>query len=189
VGILTSIFRAGPRGKRVRLTEEDGFVGLHLPMTSFAKRDDGSIELRACGNFDGSAIGFSAELGGTWNAKALNDIGISIYWGTVELGSIGSESDAFVRVLSEVFGLPSSEPEMVTPMSAQAASLAVDPRAIESRPLPLKLFLNSPNEDRYAEVYLEIDVRRRVVQFHEKDPGYRANVLAALIASAGRVKS
>ena len=70
--------------------------------------------------------------------------------------------------------------ELGTEISAQAVGLADDPRRLLEAPVRMKLFFHSEIEGRYAEVFLNVDVPGRVVQFHEKDQEYRQNVVRAL---------
>lgn len=65
-----------------------------------------------------------------------------------------------------------------------AVSLGTDPRTLPNIPAKLKLFFHSDIESRYAEVFLNIDLPERLVQFHEKDQEYRKNVIRVLIESA-----
>jgi hypothetical protein len=41
-------------------------------------------------------------------------------------------------------------------------------------------FFDSGPENRYAEVFINVDPNRRVLEFHEKDPEYRKPLLLAL---------
>ena len=48
-------------------------------------------------------------------------------------------------------------------------------------PTEMKIFFSdSGPEDKYAEIYINIDTKRGVLQFYEKDPDYRVPLLRAL---------
>jgi hypothetical protein len=42
------------------------------------------------------------------------------------------------------------------------------------------LFFDSGPEDRYAELFINVDAKKRVLEFHEKDEDYRKPLLLAL---------
>jgi hypothetical protein len=68
-----------------------------------------------------------------------------------------------------------------------AISLEGNPQLLEKGPVKLKLFFESDKEDRYAEIYLNIDWTRSRLHLKEKDPDYRGAVVHALAGNAGRV--
>ena len=66
---------------------------------------------------------------------------------------------------------------MADRISFIAVGLDGDPLLVEHRPVNMKLFSKSDNEERDAEFYLNIDTRNSSVQFHEKDTDYRRGVV------------
>jgi hypothetical protein len=69
---------------------------------------------------------------------------------------------------------------MLPEIRVEVVGLASDPRLIESKAIQMKLFFHSENEERYAEVFLNIDRPAQIAQLHEKDPDYRKNLVRAL---------
>ncbi len=59
-------------------------------------------------------------------------------------------------------------------------TLAGDPRELSSVPVKIKLFVESEDEDRYTELYTNIDVQGRRLEIKEKDPDYRDPVMRAI---------
>jgi hypothetical protein len=94
------------------------------------------------------------------------------------------ESDALAMALSRLYGLPHAGLRMLPEIRTEAVGLASDPRLIESEPVKMKLFFHSENEDRYAEMFLNIDRRAQTVELHEKDPEYRKDLVRALTERA-----
>jgi hypothetical protein len=180
VGIIASIFgRASAAAREVKLVGEDGWVDLDLPLTEFKDRSN-VYRLVAKGLLDGTSVGLRVEIDGHWNPKPTEHDAVTFYWGSVTLRSMGLESDALAMALSRLYGLPHAELRMLPEIRTEAVGLASDPRLIESEPVKMKLFFHSENEERYAEVFLNIDRRAQIVELHEKDPEYRKNLVRAL---------
>ena len=107
-----------------------------------------------------------------------------LYWGRAELVSTGIESDAFLRLIDEVYGTAVGHARMRERVPFLVVSLAGDPSRLEGEPAKMKFFFESETEDRDAEFYVNIDVKTRSVQFHEKDADYRRGIVLALSAQA-----
>lgn len=163
---------------------QPGFVDLELPMTEFAQVTDGEHQLTAMVSVGGRLAGFSVRVGAKWHAQPSG--GYTLYSGTVALKAIGDASNAFVKFLAECYRMESAPPPMLPEIVVDAVGLDSDPRAIADRPVKMKLFFHPEVEDRYAEVFLNVDLAKRVVQVHEKDIGYRVNVLRALTEALPR---
>ena len=68
-------------------------------------------------------------------------------------------------------------PDLVETM---VVSLGTDPIRITEEPLKMKMFVEPEgDENEYAEFFLNVDLRGKVVQFHEKDNEYRENLIKA----------
>ena len=67
-------------------------------------------------------------------------------------------------------------------VDAAAISLRGDPRHLEAGLTKIKLFFESADETRYAELYADIDLGATKLYVNEKDPGYRPAVVRALSA-------
>lgn len=185
MGIIASIFgRKAAAQRQVRSVGEDGFVDLDLPLVALTRRESGEFDVSAQGIFDSRLVGFSLVLGSEWKAQPLDNADITTYWGAVTVRAINGASDAFVELLAKLYALPLSHHRMLSEVAAVAVGLGTDPRELMSAPAKMKLFFHSEVEDRYAEVFLNIDRAARVVQFHEKDEDYRGNVLRALTETA-----
>ena len=63
---------------------------------------------------------------------------------------------------------------------SRASPWGGNPSDLDAGPTKIKLFFESEAEDRYAEVFLNIDVRARSIELNEKDPDYRRPVVSAL---------
>jgi hypothetical protein len=154
------------------------FFDFDLPLAEFTQDGAGEYHLIARGNVRGRLMGFAVRVGAQWEAQSRG--GYTLYSGTVVLHAIGDASDAFVRHLAACYQLELNSASMLPEIAVQAIGLDCDPRAAAQRPVKMKLFLHPDVEDRYAEIFLNIDRAGQVVQVQEKDLDYRVNVLRAL---------
>ncbi|HKQ14283.1 MAG TPA: hypothetical protein VJT80_12685 [Steroidobacteraceae bacterium] len=185
VGILAAIFGGSKAGAGpIRINGEEGFVDLDFPLTSAQRQTALAHRVVAQGTYEGKLLGFAAEIHSDWVEKPLEDHGVTFYWGRVTLRSIGEPSDSFVALLSRLYGSTSKAGPMLPEITAQAVGLGDDPRKLPDSPARMKLFFHSESEARYAEVFLNVDISGRIVQFHEKDEDYRENVVRALCERA-----
>jgi hypothetical protein len=86
--------------------------------------------------------------------------------------------------MAKLYGIKHAGLRMLSEVRAEAVGLASDPQSIESKAIQMKLFFNSENEERYAEVFFNVDRSAQVVEIHEKDPEYRSNLIRALTERA-----
>ena len=186
MSILSRLFGSGRGGEPPVVTfgEEDDFVDLALAITDVTRSRDGTVSVVARGSLEGVVVGLIVDVLPAWTAQELEGGGGWFYWGKLRYRSLGAESDAFVTALDRLYGL-GGQPGAMTPLiEVNAVGLNHDPRALRTVPAKMKAFFFDDGEDeRYAEVYTNIDLQAKRLEFHEKDPEYRAPLVAALLAS------
>jgi hypothetical protein len=166
----------------VSIVREQGFIDINLGITSTESNADGMLIIKAEGQSNGRVVGFSFEILPGWKADKKSNSGFAVQWGRVRIRSIGQESDRFVALLSREYALGKTYSVMAPLTEFPAVSLEGNPANISSGPLRMKLFYEGMSEDRYAEVYANIDLRSKRLEFHEKDPSYRVPIVRALSA-------
>ena len=178
MNLLSRLF--GSRPLPGRLNDTNGFLDIDLPLTSTkVVREATHIECR--GIIDGSVVAFAVRLDPDWKAQQLQDSTAAVHWGTGALVARGAESKNFVSLLSLRCGYNSiSERSMLASVPFQVVCLEGNPQPQPTRDVRTKLFFHAESEHRYAEVFLNLDGQAGVVQFHEKDNGYRLPLLRAL---------
>jgi hypothetical protein len=105
-----------------------------------------------------------------------------IYRGVVTYRSTGSDSDALIQVLDELYSTKVSPKAMGTETRFTALSLEGDPRDLAKGPVKIKLFFESNKEDEYGELFTNIELTAHRLEVREKDEGYRSPVVKALQA-------
>ena len=101
---------------------------------------------------------------------------------------MGIESDAFLLLPDEAYGTGLRQKLMRQRVPFLAVGLVGDPARLEHEPAKLNFFFASDAEDRDAGFYVKIDVQAQLVQFHEKDTGYRRGVLSEQLTRARSAK-
>ena len=159
---------------------DEGFVDLVFTITESEINADGSASFHAQGLNEGEKVGLRVRLLPSWKDGTLGD-DFTTFQGPVYFESTGEESDRLVQILG---GLYQSS---VRPQSMRkneilftGITLEGDPRALSSSPLKIKLFVESEDEEKYAELYTNIDVQGRRLEIGEKDPDYRDPIMRAI---------
>lgn len=182
LGFLGSLFGAasGAEPPSGQLSTADGFVDIDLPIVQAESKSSALISVVARGKIQGSVVGFAVDLDSKWIEKPIENANSSFYWGKARFRSIGPDSDAFSKLLAGLYQLPCVTSKMPSRIEVEVVGLANDPRLVKSSPTKMKLFFNANSESNYAEVFLNLDLKSKVLEFHEKDPEYRAPLLRAL---------
>ena len=114
------------------------------------------------------------------SAAQVDDGALTVFWGNGAIIRSGAESDDFCGLLQDKYQVTGSSREMIDLVETMVVSIGTDPARITEEPLKMKMFVEPEGDDsKYAEFFLNVDLRGQVVQFHEKDNGYRENLVRA----------
>jgi hypothetical protein len=163
---------------------EGGWVDLCLKLENLTRDSDGACRLEASALFEGQIVAFAITLGTTWEPLAEEGMAKSFYRGGAHIKSLGSQSDAFIRSLDQLYGTKIGASRMRDDIVFIAVSLEGHPLRLEAESLKLKLFFESETDDLCAEFYLNCDVNVQRVQFREKDTDFRRALVLALAQPA-----
>jgi hypothetical protein len=105
---------------------------------------------------------------------------VVMYKGDVALRSVGPTSDALLQALAALYGAEARAGKMREETAFTGISMAGEPASLDKGPVKLKLFFEREAEDRYAELYLNIDAAKKELWLNEKDTDYRRAILSAL---------
>ena len=185
MGILSKIF--GIKSKKhlwpkAYVDKTEGFVDISLAEIESKEIPNEGYEILCGASIGGENIGFSIALSNNWKRQQLEDMEdeFYLYWGSVSVSSIGKESKRFIIELSKLYGVDLEVNDMNDKIKFQAVSLGTDPQLIFSTPARIKLFYEDTNE--YAEVFLNIDLQNRIIQWQEKDEEYREALIHSLVS-------
>lgn len=179
MGILFSLYTTvfGSKVEKGTLSKEDGFVDIDLPIVDSKKTPTGLVSVIARGEVRGKVVAFAVDINPSWKRKLTDDKMIAFYWGSGQFRSVGQESDNFVHLLAEMYQRPDLQASMPARIAVEAVGLANDPSDVFKSPTKMKFFFNSDSDKNYAEVFLNLDIPAKKLEFHEKDPEYREPLL------------
>ena len=162
----------------VRVSEEDGFVDVELPIHDVWRHADGTVVVVARGKFENEILGIVVELLPDWVAQPRD--GFCPWWGAVRITSDGFHSDRLLTVLGNLYGIKDESKSMKRSLQVQAVGLNDDPTQVQSKRTHMKVFFQDGGEDEYAEIFVNVDIPAGILELHEKDIEYRASVLRSL---------
>ncbi len=177
--------RALTKPPEVTSETDEGFQDLVFWLEEHEKERDGSHRIRASGTHKGKKVGFEILLAPKWSEGMNTPITSRV--GTVKYRAIGSDSDALVGVLDELYETKLSPKNMAKEIEFNAVTLEGHPRELANGPVKIKLFFEPESPDDYVELFTNIDLPARRVEVREKDMEYRPAVIKAL-QGATRVK-
>lgn len=166
-----------------QITSDDGFVDVELPISNVKLDKEGTIQLSALGIVEGRRVGFDLDIDSKWKVQKPDNVPITIHWGSAIVRSMGEESDAFLSLLAEKYGNGQGSLRMVRAVSVTAAMLEGDPATMKERPFKMKVFFEHGGKDKYAEIFINVDIEKKQLEFRDKDPEYHRGILASLKSS------
>lgn len=184
MGILASIFGRAVSSEPSpgRVDREDDFVDVILPIAEHRWAKDGTLSVIARGVTKDRIVGFAVDLAPEWQPQPIDDTTITVYWGKGHLRSIGLESDAFIALLAQEYGL-STQGHMAPRVEITMAGMDSDPRDLRATPASIKIFFESGSEASYGEAFINIDLGSKTLEFRDKDPDYHQGIVSSLEGS------
>lgn len=176
------------------LVDEEGFIDLDIPISDIRRTDSG-ITVVALGVLHDTPVGVRLEIGTQWRKQAADDAGnVHFYFGRIALLRTGVESDNLLRVLREAYGIGGPDAAFCDHPNTAAAGLNCDPGLTMTNGVHMKAFfdagMDKPGKggdpEMYAEIFVNVDLETGTLQLHEKDPEYRADLIAYLRGEAAK---
>lgn len=162
---------------------EEGFVDLTLRAQPVeCPRPNGDCAIEAVASADGKRAGLRLVIkGGMAPGFVEGEIDRAAFAREgISFERTGAESDVFLTKLAELYGVPAAGSSFVKREAVTAFPLDGDPSNIKNEPVKFKVFFNDGDtEEKYAELYVNVDLPSGNVELAEKDPEYRENVVRA----------
>lgn len=169
---------------QINANTEEGFQDLEFSIVDYFQDKCGNHIVKAMGAYQDDILGFQASfrpdmlpgiIDNSFNNNAFCKEGISLY-------SIGVESDRFVQVLTKLYNEKIKKMNMVEELKFTSIALGGNPENFVTEDLKFKLFYDDYLEKGlYAELYVNVNISKGIIEFNEKDTGYRANICRALV--------
>lgn len=165
-------------------TSASGHVDIRLSILEHRPVEDGGKHIGDAlligGMWDGEAVRTSVLIPSDWDEAKLTPTPPVKAWSTpISFFRVGPSSDRFVKALARRYAVSDVGLQAREEVELDALSLFDDPRPFGSKPIRLKLFLVRNGALSGDEIFLSIDVHRKVVELNEKNPEHRASVIKA----------
>jgi hypothetical protein len=169
---------------QIATTGEQGFVDLTFAIESRERAATGGERFVAAGADGQTEVALAITVEPGWTKGKLDGINADVYRGLVTLETTGPRSDRLLQAIDRLYSTNLGVNRMSRATRFVGISLEGNPAALDDAPTKIKLFFESEREDRYAEIFLNLDVRAKTIQLNEKDPDYRKAVILALSGSS-----
>jgi len=162
---------------------DETFRDLQFGIAGRERTADGGQLIRVVGVHHGTSVGLAVVLGPTWHeTQRAPNVALTSFSGTVTLRSMGPQSDQLLTAIDELYATGQRPRGMRQETPFAAISLRGDPRHLEGGLTKIKLFFESTDQTRYAELFLDINLSTGILSLNEKDPDYRNAIVRALAA-------
>lgn len=163
--------------------EDEGFVDVYLKIVSETKTDSSYIYV-AKGLYKEQVLGLELEVRSNLPAGLINSsLGAEGAFASqgVRIKSIGAESDAFISALADLYGFPMHKSFSSKTVTGTLYSLNDQVANLESSDYyKFKVFFEEDNDALYSEVFLNINTANQEIEWREKDPEYREQLIEIL---------
>lgn len=177
------LFSCDRNSHQASLDTEDGFVNIDLPVYKHETLPSGGFRFYARGSLEKTQIGFIIEISKDWKKTKIEDLGEEayFYWGSGTFRSSGKDTDNFVSLLSSLYGNKRKKLKALQKIDADVVGLLDNPALVDTEPVKMKFFFNSDEDETfYSEVFINIDLSKKTIEFHEKDIDYRQALMRSL---------
>jgi hypothetical protein len=184
MGFLSLLFchKSNGQSNLIDITSksEEGFHDLVFNIANKQLDKDNNWILTAKGQYKNIVVGFKVVIKNNINPGIVN--GKPDQSGMIknagQILNIGSESDNFIKVVSELYGFKSDKKFTKNAISFDCFSLNSQKGDLEKADFKFKLFLDSQDSNGlYSELFLNISLSSGLIELNEKDPGYRENII------------
>lgn len=183
---MTSADQSPHRGEQTTPSHRPELLPEHVPYTgaltfalrSYRLRHDGSQIMEVAGLDRGEPVGFELRLGPEWKQEPhLAGTVLAIQLGTVTVRSIGSPSDALVRLLDRLFRTERQPERMKPSVEFIGLALSGDPAHLEAGTTRIKLTHEAGDDAEYFDLFTLIDLPSGLIHLREKDSCFRRAVV------------
>lgn len=164
---------------------EEGWYDIDLTITSVKMENDGYLSVVAKGLFRGKEVGLKVSFAPNMKPGLLNaEVDRTAFTKNgIVYSSIGPESDKLIKAIAALYKVELPRPKFSEHIPVTSFALEEHPFDLRKDNVHFKVFFNDQgDENEYAELFTNIDIPEKRLEFHEKDEEYRRNVVRALSA-------
>ena len=157
-----------------------------LPAKEKGKKGLHSRGYAARGKWKGKEVGFEVLLIEPWESWTPSGMKAPMYQSYAIIHSTGNMSNELLRALAKLYAVPDNSAEMAQMTWVSVMVLQGNPNKPGDGILKRKLFFGEEEGSAdYAELYLNVDLKKERLMLVEKDPAFRAAITRALSAKSG----
>ena len=187
MGIFSSLFGSKANGQSTNLieltsnqVEAEGWQDLIFKITEKQLQPDGYWNVTCKATHGNKIVGFRLFILEGLEAGIVNNEidNTKFVREAVIIEGIGSESNQLVAVMSALYGKPTANRFTDEPLSYTIFPLNQQKASLNNGYFKFKLFFDDTEErGLYSEMYLNTNFPNGTVEFNEKDPEYRKNII------------
>lgn len=171
------------RLSQIDVSEDQDFVDLQLTITKSWNDENLNYIIQAKGLWEKETVGIEVSFRRDMKLGIVNtEVDKKrFYQEGISFHSMGELSDNFMKALSALFKTEGSSFKMNETVGSTAFVLSGQPEYFDEEYIKTKIFFDDTNKkENYAEWYVNIDLKNRILELREKDPEYRKNILNML---------
>jgi hypothetical protein len=172
------LFSCSNKIQEMKIDTSEGFVDISLNITEIKVNDD-YLLVTVENQYKKEKVGFQIEIFNQWKISQIENSNQSFYWGKGYFIISNENAKKYIEILSRLYSIEVKTIQE-NKIPVEIVGLANDPKLILTQPTKMKFFFNSNNEKLYSEVYINIDAKNKILEFHEKDEEYRQPLILSL---------
>jgi hypothetical protein len=177
--IIFGLFTCSKNIPDASIISQEGFVDINLNINKIESKNDGTFIITVKNTLNNKNIEFQVEIMPEWKANKLKNSDHIIYSGFGNFINIGENTKTFIQELSKLYNVKFKQITQ-NKIKAEVVGLDSDPRLLLTEPTRMKFFFNSNNRKLYSEVFININAKKSILGFHEKDVEYREALINSL---------
>ena len=187
IGFLILLFSIKLNGQSnlVNITSEsrEGYQDLILSIVDTMYEDDSWI-ITAKGKFKETIVGIRINLKDNLKPGLVDGRIDNTSWArkATKISSLGQESDNFVKIISDLYGIKTEKAFTKSPIVFTCFSLNSVTAVLEKGYYEFKLYFDDANKSGiYTEVFLSLNLSEGYIKIPDRNPIYRESFVKAMI--------
>lgn len=163
------------------ISEEEGFKDV-IAVIKEAVKNGNRYVIKCGGNFEGMEVEAELDIPERFEAGIVGNEANQKAFTEAFLLLKGAKGVNFAKMFSEVYGVESNSNGNIDIKRAITVFPLMENRSsVERNPIYTKIFFDDRNErGEYCELFLNISLEDKIIEFNEKDNEYRVNIIKNL---------
>ncbi len=161
--------------------DDEGFADFSFDIIKIKKKLVGGIILECAACDEGKNVGFCLEIKSNMRGIVNNDFRtFRAYPKGMKLTYQNGLSNDFMSSVSRLYGFGIANLKLKESEFLECGAISGNPVNLRREEVQFKCFLETNDESKYAEFYINIDLPNKKLYLKEKDPDYRENIIRNL---------